>query len=142
MDYRRDGDRPVGDEARERRIKQLILAAVTRCSSCHRRYDLDDFAIIGHREHLWMLTVICEGCYNQGFITAVLDGQDGGRVHDRGEAAPPALTDRRGRRSDLLPGERARFAGAAPVSTGDLLDLHDFLDDFDGDFADLFAGRG
>ncbi len=106
------------------------------------REDLDDFAIIGHREHLWMVTVICEGCHNQGFITAVLDGQDGGQVHDRGATTSPAPTERRGRRSDLLPGERARFAGSAPVGTGDLLDLHDFLDDFDGDFAALFAGRG
>lgn len=132
MDYGREHDRQTGDEAQQR-IKRLIHAAVTRCGACRRRYTLDDFAIIGHREHLWIVTVICEGCRNQGFITAIVEGHDGAGERP---ALPPG-PDRRGRLSEFTPGDQARFAVARPVGLDDLLDLHDFLDDFDGDFAAL-----
>ena len=74
MEHSRDPERQTGDEAREQRIKQLILAAVGRCGECRRRYRLDDLAVIGHRDHLWMVTVICEHCHSQGFITAIVGG--------------------------------------------------------------------
>ncbi len=36
-------------------------------------------------------------------------------------------------------GRLSRFADATPIATEDLLDLHLFPDDFDGDFARLFG---
>lgn len=123
------------DGARERRIKQLLLSAVNRCSECRRQYHLDDFAVIGHRDHLWMVTVICEGCQSQGFITAIVDDQSGGQ-------ALPAPADERPRLSELTPDEEARFATLPPLDSLDVLDLHEFLETFNGDFAALFQQRG
>lgn len=128
MDFGRDQEPSAEESAREERIKRLILAAVSRCSACRRRYELANFAVIGHREHLWMVTVVCDRCHNQGFITAVIEG------HDLDGSA--AL---RGPVSELTPTDRARFATTQPVATDDLLDLHLFLDEFDGNFVALFG---
>ncbi len=112
---------------RAERIKRLVLAAVSRCNACHRHYTMTDFAILGHRDHLWMLTIVCERCQNQGFVTAVVEGHH--------FESPLQL---RRSFSELSPAERARFPNSQPVATDDLLDLHLFLDDFNGDFAGLF----
>lgn len=137
MDYEREQGKQTGDDAREERIKRLIHAAVTRCSACQRQYMLDDFSVIGHRDHLWMVTVICEACQNQGFITAIVEQPEllSDRPPRRAEASP---IGRQGRLTDLTLAERDRFAATQPVDIDDLLDVCAFLDDFDGDFASLF----
>ena len=115
-------DQPAGETEREERVKRLILSAVSRCGACRRRYHLENFAIVGHREHLWMVTVVCERCHTQGFITAVIEGHDLAAQ----EASGGSLA--------------AEHAPAAdPVTADDLLDIHEFLDEFDGNFVTLFA---
>ncbi len=128
MEQPPDGEHELSPEeqAREARIKRLILAAIPRCTTCQHDYQVDDFAVIGHREHLWMVTAICEHCHRQGFITAAIYGR--GTEH-RPNPAPT---------HELTPAEQRQFADTPPIDTDDLLDLHDFLDDFDGDFAALF----
>lgn len=125
MSFDREHDQHTSDEAREERVKRLILAAVTRCSTCHRQYQLENLAVIGHRDHLWMVTVVCARCRTQGFITAVIDGYDLDTA-DEEQAV-----------SDLTAGEQQRFAVTEPVTVDDVLDLHQFLDNFDGDFASI-----
>lgn len=117
------------ENTRERHIQQLLLTAVSRCSGCHGDYSLSDFAVIGHRDYIWMVTVICKACRRQGFITAIVEDE---RLEQPGATplSAPAI-------SDLLP-EEAREAGAPSVSTHDVLDIHEFLRDFDGNFATLF----
>ena len=136
--HEQDWDAQAGEEGQEQRIKQLILSAVTRCSECRRRYHLDDFAVIGHRDHLWMVTVVCEGCRSQGFITAIVE--DPGQLSADVSEARPGGRRRRGL-SDLTPEEAGRFADVPPVDSLDLLDMHEFLADFDGDFKALFDRR-
>ncbi len=128
MDF--DGERELSAEevARGERVKRLIMAAVSRCNACRRQYTVADFAVIGHREHLWMVAVSCDGCQHQGFITAVIHGRSPERV----QPAPVPLRE-------LTPAERAHFASTSPVATDDLLDLHLFLEEFDGDFSALFG---
>jgi len=130
MDFGREPEPTRGEAAREERIKRLILAAVSRCGACQRVYAITDFAIIGHREHLWMLAVQCPGCQHQGFITAVVEG------HGMEERHTP-----RASRAEFFTEETARIVPQDPVTVDDLLDLHDFLDEFNGDFAGLFARR-
>ena len=138
QESQRDRESQGEDEGREQRIKQLILSAVTRCSECRRRYHLDDFAVIGHRDHLWMVSVVCEGCRSQGFITAIVEDPQhlGGGVPDAQVARR-----RRPRLSELTAAEAARLADSSPVDTLDVLDMHEFLADFDGDCKPLFDRR-
>jgi hypothetical protein len=128
MDFAREPEPTKGESAREERIKRLMLAAVPRCGACRRSYTVADFAIIGHREQLWMIAVRCGGCQHQGFITAVVERQGPEERH-----APRAS------RAEPFTEERVYIVPDNPVTVDDLLDLHDFLDDFNGDFAGLFA---
>lgn len=130
MDFGREPEPTRDETAREERIKRLILAAVPRCGACQRAYAVTDFAVIGHREHLWMITVQCAGCQHQGYITAVVEGHG-----VEGRHIPRAS------RAESFPEEGGRETPREPVTVDDLLDLHDFLDDFNGDFAGLFEGR-
>jgi hypothetical protein len=130
MDFGREPEPTRDETAREERIKRLILAAVPRCGACQRSYAVTDFAVVGHREHLWMITVQCAGCQHQGFITAVVEG------HGIEERHTPQAS-----RAEFFTEERPSTAHPIPVTVDDLLDLHDFLDEFDGDFAGLFERR-
>lgn len=135
MDFGREPEPTGGETAREERIKRLILAAVPRCGLCQRQYTVTNFAIIGHREHLWMVSVQCEGCQHQGFITAVVEGHgiEGHGIEEQ-RHVPPAS------RAEFFSTEN-EAAASKPVTVDDLLDIHDFLDDFNGDFAGLFERR-
>ena len=130
MDFGREPEPTRGETAREERIKRLILAAVPRCGACQHGYTVVDFSIIGHREHLWMIAVLCSACQHQGFITAVVEGHGVEERH-----APRAS------RAEFFTEETARIVPQDPVTVDDLLDLHDFLDEFNGDFAGLFERR-
>jgi len=67
----------------------------------------------------------------QGFIPAVMGGHD---LEGPGAPREPV--------SELPPAERARLIHTQPIATDDLLDLHLFLDEFDGNFAALFGKGG
>lgn len=130
MDFGREPEPTGGETAREERIKRLILAAVPHCGMCRRQYTVTNFAVIGHREHLWMVSVQCEGCQHQGFITAVVEGHGiEGRHIPRESRAEFFSTG-----AEIVPQSQ-------PVTVDDLLNIHDFLDDFNGDFASLFERR-
>jgi hypothetical protein len=43
--------------------------------------------------------------------------------------------------SEVSPVERRRFATLPPISFDDVLDMHEFLKHFNGDFRTLFARR-
>ena len=130
MDFGREQEPTRGETAREARIKRLILAAVPRCGACEHGYAVTDFSVIGHREHLWMIAVQCPSCQHQGFITAVVEGHG---VEER--PAPRAS------RAEFFTEKGASTIPHEPVTVDDLLDLHDFLDEFNGDFAGLFEDR-
>ncbi len=41
--------------------------------------------------------------------------------------------------TELTPEEQKKLAAATPLSSDDLMDMHSFLTDFNGDFATLFG---
>jgi hypothetical protein len=109
----------------ENQIKKTILHSVAECSSCGKNYGPDNLEILGHRGELWFLSVSCERCRNRGLIAAF--------ITDDGEE-PDIVTD-------VSEEEFRRFNASSLVTSDDLLDVHEFLKDFDGDFTRLFTGR-
>jgi hypothetical protein len=103
----------------------MILSAVTKCSSCGHVYELENVNVLGHQDDLWFLMVSCEKCHTQGLIAAVVkDGSEAGEDID-GEDLPVA---------EIL--ELPENRGL--VTADDVLDMHLFLDNFSGDFRELF----
>jgi len=103
-------------------VKRLM--STLKCGVCSQRYEAANIRVLGNREELWFLSVYCAGCKSQGLVAAVVKEGKGTEVI-----------------TDLTPQELEQFSREATVGSNDLLDLHTFLKDFDGDFQRLFIGR-
>ena len=101
-------------------IKRLITAI--KCSVCGQPYEAMNVRILGHRDDLWFVSVSCSACGSQGLVAAVIK-----------EGEPLQLV------TDLTEREQDKFRDLEAVSADYLLEIHNFLKGFDGDFAHLFA---
>jgi hypothetical protein len=120
-------------EASEKQIKRIVLDRMERCSVCHRGFVADDVHVLSRKSDMWMLMVSCSECHARNFVAAVIGDGDAeeaqlalrrlGEEHirSRGEIEPEIEEE---------PGE--------PVSVDDVLEIHEFLQGFDGDFQALF----
>ena len=99
-------------------IKKIL--ASMKCGMCGNHYASGNVNILGHKEDLYFLSVFCPSCKSQGLVAAVVkEGK-----------APEVLTE-------LTTEEMKKLS--APLSSDDLIDMHAFLSDFDGDFSSLFG---
>ena len=103
-------------------IKRLM--ASTKCAVCGQCYETDDISVIGHHEDLWFLRTLCSSCHAQCLVAVVIKE---GRV-------PAVITD-------LTGAELDRFRNVDVLTADEVLDMHSFLKDFDGDFSRLFNQR-
>ena len=100
-------------------IKRLV--ASIECPVCGQRYGKDNIDVLSHQEDLWFLRVVCSACRTQSLVAAVItEGK-----------SPEVITD-------LTEAELDRFRNMDKVTADELLDMHHFLKDFDGDFSRLF----
>ena len=67
---------------------------------------------------LWFLRVVCSSCQTQGLIAAIIQKEEA--EDNAAEAGPDEAVV------------------AEVVGVNDVLDMHNFLDNFDGDFTCLF----
>ncbi|TEU03294.1 MAG: hypothetical protein E3J24_04060 [Dehalococcoidia bacterium] len=103
----------------EKLIKRLMTSI--SCSVCGERYEGENVRVLGCYTDLWFLSVYCTKCHSQSLVAAVLkDGKH-----------PELVTD-------LTEEEYTKFHEMAVVDADDVLDLHDFLEEFNGDFSSLF----
>jgi len=92
------------------------------CGICGRKYDVSNIKIIDQENGLWVLSVYCSFCGTQGLIAAV--------IHDGCiEEIDTDFTD----------GECDLLVDGEAVGIDEVLDIHNFLRDFEGDFAALFS---
>ena len=100
-------------------VKRLI--ASIKCGSCGQHYEEDDITVIDHSEELWFLRVFCSSCHVKCLVAAIVNEDE----------MAEAITD-------LTEVELDKFEGVDGVGADDVLDMHSFLKDFDGDFPRLF----
>lgn len=109
------------DGAQERLFRQLL--STHRCSNCRQRFDRDRFSVVTKHEKLWVVSARCSSCHmSQMFWVSLRDGVR--MVPD-----------------DISTLERARLQSLPAITPDDVLDMHEFLARFDGDFRGLFARR-
>ena len=118
-------------------MKRIVLDRMERCSVCHRDFSTDDIHIINRQPDMWTMMVECTDCHSRNFVAALMNDGDPGEarlaLRRLSNAASQELTaaKREIDPADTLPeGE--------PVSASDVVDMHDFLNEFDGDFKRLF----
>lgn len=111
-------------------VRRIVLSVVEDCVHCRQRFSLDDMRIVGRNGNLWVLAVRCPECASQSFVAAVVGEHDDGTTV---EAAAIDLVD-----EDVADYE---LEEPDPVTVDDVLDMHEYLDGFDGNFLRLFGRR-
>ena len=104
----------------ERSIKKLMTSI--KCVSCGQNYETGNIDVLGNNDDLWFLKVLCSSCHTQSLVAAVV----------KESYAPEVITD-------LSETEVETFLNTGVVNTDDVLNMHKFLKDFDGDFSCLFG---
>lgn len=99
-------------------VKGLMTSI--KCSGCGRKYRRGNVRIIYHQDDLWFFNVFCEKCHSQSLVAALIKGHEADIV------------------TDISPEEMVKFQDAPPVGMDDVLDMHNLLTDFRGDFSGLF----
>lgn len=104
-------------------VRKIVWGVLEDCSHCHHPHSLEDFRVVGRNGNLWVLTIHCSACESQAFVAAVV-GDQGADIAEAeaGDDVFESVADE-----------------PSPVTVDDVLDMHEFLDAFDGDFFSLFA---
>lgn len=107
---------------KERLIKKLMTSI--KCDSCGQYYEMSNIDVLGNNDDLWFLKALCSSCHTQCLVAAVI----------RESRVSEVITD-------LTETELDGFLNMGVVDVDDVLNMHKFLKDFDGDFSYLFGQR-
>ncbi len=110
----------VSEMVNESIIKRLMSSV--KCVACGQRYEEDSIKILGHQEDLWFLGVSCSACHTRCLVAVVI----------KEDVAPEVITD-------LTEAEQEKFRNMDRLTADEVLDIHNFLKDFDGDFSRLLG---
>jgi hypothetical protein len=120
----------------EKQIKRIVLDRMERCSVCHRGFEPDDVHVLSRKSDMWMLMVSCGECQARNFVAAVIGDGDA----EEAQLALRRLGEEHVRtRTDIEPEDEGE--PGEPVSVDDAIEIHQFLQGFDGDFKALFRDR-
>lgn len=126
-------------------IKQNLLKQLHRCVVCHREYAESDITSVQRRPGVWTLMIECDECHSRNYVAAVTqDGNAEDAVLEIRKLTQEALSEVNRRIiSHMLPKDQSQADESTPdfsepVTVEDVLEMHTFLEDFDGDFAALF----
>ena len=126
-------------DGQERIIRRLFTEK--QCLRCGRPYEAESLLVLARRSEVWMVMISCRECEQKDTYVIKFPPQMQGRrrVTSYRLSRPPASTP--------LPEELEGFqqkqpempAHSLPVNADDVLDMHLFLKNFNGDFQRLFA---
>ena len=102
----------------EHLIKKLL--SIIKCSVCGQPYESGGINVVGHKSDIWFIKVNCMACQSRALVAIKVDE----------ERIKPI--------SDLLSDEQERFVDYSKLSADDFLEMHQFLNTFNGDFKALF----
>ena len=124
-------------------IKHMVLQQLNRCVVCHREYEVTDITSVQRKPGVWTLMVECEQCRSRNYIAAVT--AEGNAEDAMLEVRSLTRRAMRGQERTTEDEDDTIYSEAPaigdPVTAGDVVDMHDFLRDFDGDFSKLFRPR-
>lgn len=122
----------------EKQIKKIVLNRMERCAVCHHSFAPEDIHIVSRKPDLWTMVVGCNECNSRSFVAAVLGDGDP-------EQAQLALRKLSEQGSEIGIDDHefghADVPAGDPVTVDDVLDMHAFLKEFDGDFQRLFRSN-
>ena len=128
-------------DAQERIIRRILTEQ--QCHRCGRSYEAERVLVLARRSEVWMVMISCVDCDQKDTYVVKFPPQMQGRRHVTSYrlSKPPASTPLPQEPSQRLPEipETPQIPPSHPVSGDDVLDMHLFLKNFNGDFQRLFA---
>jgi len=118
-------------ETPDLQIKRIVLDRMERCRVCHHSFVPDDIHVISRKSDMWMMVVECSECQGRNFVAAVLN--DGDPSEAQLALRRLSETGAKDDRADVK-----SWPALPKVTVDDVLDMHEFLASFDGDFQRLF----
>lgn len=128
-------------DEQERLIKRLFMEQT--CQHCGSAFQAEDVHVLARRRELWLVMVTCQHCQQKSNYVVRSPYQARGTRYTAGyrisqplpESSLPAAEEMAARLADEPP------VSSLPVSADDVLEMHLFLKDFDGDFRRLFKDK-
>jgi hypothetical protein len=102
-----------------------------RCAQCGKSMADCDINILAQQGNRALVRVTCTSCSDENLLQIVFQGEG----EAEGEVAAPAAPARRRRRAPTI--DEGRPEAPEPISSDELLDLHELLRDHSGDFRQL-----
>jgi hypothetical protein len=121
-------------------IRRIVVERMDRCTVCHRRFVEDDVEVVSRKSDVWLMIVQCKDCHSRSFAAVV--GDTSAPIDTEslfGFRADGSIEITFEMDADFHDVELETGDDVDPVNVDDLLEMHDFLDSFDGDFKTLFA---
>jgi excinuclease UvrABC ATPase subunit len=119
-------------------IRKRIAAYMGRCSVCHRQYRETDVEVRSREDDNWMMLVQCPDCRGQQVVAARFSEQP-----EQEDVQNQLLWFAQRELTGVFEAEPdLQLEGSTdlpPVEVNDLVDMHEFLDSFNGDFSALFS---
>jgi hypothetical protein len=103
-------------------IKGLMTSV--QCGVCGQPYEVGGVDVLGRHEDLWFLRIECSACNTRCVMVATVTK---GRIQED-------ITD-------LNEAELDRFSKVGALTADEMLDMSNFLKNFDGDFVRLFSQK-
>lgn len=105
------------------------------CAACGRPYGQGHVRLIAQREELFFVDLSCQHCGSQAvaIVTIQVDGETA--TLEGGELVRARQSHRHGGGDEVAP-------GGPPISVDDVLDVHQALEDFEGDMRQLIERLG
>lgn len=111
---------PLDESDKHRLILKLVMQL--RCAVCGEPYNPHDWTLVNQQQNEWVLGIRCRRCTTMSCVVILL----------RPEPKPEPI-------HDLTPEEIQIANEWPPISRDDVLDLHEFLEGYQGDLATLFS---
>lgn len=119
-------------ENSESQIRRIVVERMDRCSVCHRSFMEDDVEVVSRKEDVWMMVVQCRDCHARSLVAAMVG--EVSATSPMNQLLDLALSE--ASFEEIAEGPAAEINGER-VTVDDVLEMHEFLDDFDGDFRRL-----
>lgn len=126
----------------DNQIRRIVVERMDRCTVCHRRFVEDDVEVVSRKSDVWLMIVQCKDCHSRSFAAVVGDGDASASIDTEslfGFRTDGSVEITFELEADFYDVEHSDTAGSDPVDVDDLLEMHEFLHYFDGDFKSLFA---
>ena len=131
------------------------LQDIMRCPHCSAKYTPEDIHYLGQLDSMTFLHMRCADCHTPVFASVALANESGEIISTEVTADDVALSDMKSMEPESLEGFDYRSLGDAepreisvegipaeelfsalnPISYDDVLDTHEYLKEFDGDFS-------